>query len=100
MLVGIGFAVAGEVTGANELTPENQRLRGESLILTAERNALLETIAIERDEHAGRADRYLVAIGRLEFQNKMTIESLWSNLPVTSVLGPWPREEQATCLRR
>ena len=89
----LGFAVAGEVTGTNELPYENQLLRKDSLSLATERNSLLERIAADRKKHAGRVDQFLAAIGRLEFQNKMMIESLRANRPVTSALGPWPSEE-------
>ena len=93
LLVGIGFAVAGEVTGANDLPYENQRLRGERLSLTTEQDSFLESMAVARTGHASRVDNYLAAIGRSEFQNKMIIESLSVNTPVVRTLGPWPREE-------
>ena len=86
LLVGMGFAVAAEVAGVHELPLENRLLR-------TERDSLLETIAIDRKDHAGRVDHYLVAIGRLEFQNKMIIESLRLNHPIVTTLGPWPHEE-------
>jgi hypothetical protein len=89
----MGFAVAGEVTGVNELPGENQRLRGERRSLSTERDSLLETIASDWQEHAGRVDHYLAAIGRLEFQNKRIIESLTVNPPIVTTLGPWLHEE-------
>ena len=89
LLIGMGFAVAGEVTGDNELPFENQHLRSARLSLTTERDSLLESIAVARTEH----DNYLAAIGRLEFQNKRIIESLSLNIPAVRTLGPWPHEE-------
>jgi len=89
----MGFAIAGQVTGTNQLPFENQHLRKESKSLATERDSLVEKLAVDRREQSGRVYRYLTAIGVLEFQNTMIIESLRSNRPAISALGPWPREK-------
>ena len=85
LLIGIGFAVVGEVNGNNDLPLENRQLLTEIQSLTSERDSLLESVKSER----GRGDQYLGVLG---LQNKMLFESK-STPPKVTPLGPWPREE-------
>lgn len=86
LLLGIGFSVAGQVAGVNQLPGENYQLR-------AERDSLKETIDSERDMHADKVQRYNVAIGRWEFQNDKMVDSLRLGNTVEMPTGPWPHEE-------
>jgi hypothetical protein len=46
LVVGMGFAIAGQVTGINHLPFENHNLREESQSLATERDSLLEKLAV------------------------------------------------------
>ena len=78
----MGFAIAGQVTGTNDLPFENLRLRKE-----------IQSLGTDRDSLQEKVDRYVTAIARLEFQNNMMIESIRSNRSLVTASGPWPREE-------
>jgi len=77
LLIGVGFAVAGEIIATNDLPAEN-------LQLAKVRDALLDSV---KSEH-GRGDQYLMVV---ELQNKMLFESV--ALPDVTYSGPWPKEE-------
>lgn len=96
LLVGMGFAVAGEVTETNKLPgenhllwTENNRLQTENNRLQTERDSLENTVATERN----RVDRYLASIGHLEFQNKMIVDYLRLDAPIVTSVGSWLHEE-------
>lgn len=84
LLIGIGFAVQGEVNATNNLPFENRRMLTEIQSLASERDSLLESVKNER----GRGDQYLGVLG---LQLKMLFES--ATPPKVKSLGPWPREE-------
>ena len=93
LIIGLGFGVAGELTGTNKFPGKIHQLR-------TERNSLIETIAVERYEHDGRVDQYLASIGLLEFQNEMMVEYLRLEVehlrldaPIVTSVGPLPHEE-------
>lgn len=86
LLVGIGFSLAGQVAGVNQLPGENYQLR-------AERDSLKETIDTERNKHADSVQSYNVIIDRWEFQNDKMVESLRLDATLGVPTGPWPHEE-------
>lgn len=86
LLIGVVFAVVGQVTGVQQLPGENYQLR-------TERDSLKETIATERDKHAGDIENYTVAIDRWEFQNIKMVESLRLDTAKGASTSVIPREE-------
>ena len=86
LLIGIGFAVLGEVTGVQQLPGENYQLR-------IERDSLRDTIDTERHKHAGDIQKYIVAIDRWEFQNNKMVDSLRLDTTLGAINGLWPHEE-------
>ncbi len=86
LLVGIGFSVAGQVVGVQQLPGENYQLR-------AEWDSLKNTIDSERNQHANTVQGYLVDIDRWEFQSNKLVESLRLDTNIETTAGPWPHAE-------
>ena len=84
LIIGIGFAVLGEISATNSLPLENRQLLTEIYPLGSERDSLLELVKIED----GRRNQYEAVLGP---QNEMLFES-GTHLSVKS-LGPRPRED-------
>ena len=84
LIIGIGFAVLGEISATNSLPLENRQLLTEIYSLASERDSLLELVKIEN----GRRNQYEAVLG---LQNEMLFAS-GTHLSVKS-WGPRPRED-------
>jgi hypothetical protein len=93
LLIGVVFAVVGQVTGVQQLPGENYQLRTERDSLKETIATDKETIATERDKHAGDIENYTVAIDRWEFQNIKMVESLRLDTAKGASTSVIPREE-------
>jgi len=82
LVLGLGFAVAGEVTAINDLPAENQQLKREHKAMEA-----------DRDSMAARNAEADAMNNRWSFQNGRMIESLMESRPWVTPAKPGPREE-------
>ena len=84
LVIGLGFAVVGQMNGTNKLPFENRRLQTENRSLSSERDSLRVSLKTER----GLSDQYL---GILGLHHKMLFEVVTP--PNVTSLRPRPREE-------
>ena len=65
LIIGLGFAVVGEVNGSNQLIGDKVALAHEVASLEVERQTLMDTMAVERKSHQKELARSLSMAGRL-----------------------------------
>jgi len=89
LVVGLGFAIAGEVTAINNLPAENQQLKREHKAMKSDRDSFANSLKIERELNVVRE----LMNNTLRFQNKRMLESLMEGGTGVTLWKQWPREE-------
>ena len=73
LIIGLGFAVVGEVNGSNKLIGDKVALAHEVASLEVERQTLMDAMAVERKSHQKELARSLSMAGRLILPMPQTV---------------------------
>ena len=73
LIIGLGFAVVGEVNGSNKFIGDKVALTHEVASLEAEQQTLMDTMAAERKSHQKESARSLSMAGRLILPMPQTV---------------------------